>query len=399
MSNYEYDAIAAGHLCLDIIPAISGGEIGEIFRPGKLVNVGSAVISTGGPVSNTGIAMKKLGMNMSFIAKVGDDDFGKLAIERLRTAGNADGISISQGQNTSYTVVLASPSFDRIFLHCPGTNDTFASSDVNPDVLSKSRHFHFGYPPLMRNIYQNEGAELVEVFKKAKASGVTTSLDMSLPDPASESGKVNWRTVLAKLLPYVDVFLPSIEEALFMLEPERFIKMKEAVGGAELIDHLTADDYTAFAKTLLSMGAKMTSLKSGHRGFYFMTGDLDAIEGMGRARPGNAENWSNRELWCPAFHMPKVVAATGSGDSSIAGFLTAFLRGYDLERTLKLANCVGFQNLQAADALSGIKDWEETTAMVDFGNLAMNDLHINNANWRWDDAAKLMVGPNDAFND
>jgi len=76
----EYDVVVAGHLCLDIIPKIpktSVQTIGELLRPGKLVNVESAVVSTGGPVSNTGIGLKKLGMKVAFMARVSDDDFGR----------------------------------------------------------------------------------------------------------------------------------------------------------------------------------------------------------------------------------------------------------------------------------------------------------------------------------
>ena len=53
----QYDVMAAGHLCLDIIPRFTdtgAKEITDVMRPGKLVNVEAATVSTGGPVSNTG---------------------------------------------------------------------------------------------------------------------------------------------------------------------------------------------------------------------------------------------------------------------------------------------------------------------------------------------------------
>ena len=222
MTDIEYDVIAAGHLCLDVIPEIPDGEIGQIFRAGKLVNVGPVSISTGGPVSNTGIALKMLGMRVGFIAKVGDDDFGRLAVERLKRAGNADGIRVTAEESTSYTVALASPQFDRIFLHCPGANDDFSLADIDDSLLLKAKHFHLGYPPLMRRLYEQDGAELVNIFAHVKACGLTTSLDMSLPDPASVSGRVDWRSILERVLPYVDIFLPSIEEALYMVDRQKF---------------------------------------------------------------------------------------------------------------------------------------------------------------------------------
>ena len=62
MSRF-YDIMIAGHLCIDIIPSFGDMDstgIDEILRPDKLVNVGETKISTGGPVSNTGLNMKTL---------------------------------------------------------------------------------------------------------------------------------------------------------------------------------------------------------------------------------------------------------------------------------------------------------------------------------------------------
>jgi sugar/nucleoside kinase (ribokinase family) len=79
--NKEFDVMAAGHLCLDIIPRFPDTgvrSLSEIMRPGKLVRVEEAAISTGGPVSNTGVALKKLGQRVCFCARIGNDDFGRL---------------------------------------------------------------------------------------------------------------------------------------------------------------------------------------------------------------------------------------------------------------------------------------------------------------------------------
>ena len=65
--NDKYDVIIAGHLCLDIIPLFPDTgcrDIAGIMSSGKLVNVENAMMSTGGPVSNTGLNMKKLGLDV-----------------------------------------------------------------------------------------------------------------------------------------------------------------------------------------------------------------------------------------------------------------------------------------------------------------------------------------------
>lgn len=397
MSERLYDAMVAGHLCLDVIPRFpdSGAtDFSSIIRPGKLVEMEHATLATGGPVSNTGIGMRRQGLKVMFAARIGDDIFGRLTREFLEENGNADGIQVSNGSVSSYTIVLAPPRIDRVFLHNPGTNNEFSAADLKPELIAQCRHFHLGYPPLMRRMYEQNGAELVKVFKIAKEAGATTSLDMSLPDPSSPSGKINWRTLLSDLLPYVDIYLPSVEETLFMLERETFLSMKTAHGGKELIDFLAADDYTRLADTLLKMGAGMVSLKSGHRGFYFKTGSEKIFSRFGAAQPKNQKNWSNRELWCPAFAAPLLASATGSGDSSIAGFLSAYLKGLDLEECLKRANMVGWQNVQVLDAVSGIKNWDETSAMVK-QEKPMNDLNLNNTGWRFIEQFKLAAGPGD----
>ncbi len=108
----SYDVMIAGHLCLDIIPLFPDTglrKIEEIMRPGKLVNVQEAKLSTGGPVSNTGLNLKKLGSSVCFCACVGDDELGQMTTAILSQSGNADGIHTRKGQASSYTVVVAPP--------------------------------------------------------------------------------------------------------------------------------------------------------------------------------------------------------------------------------------------------------------------------------------------------
>jgi sugar/nucleoside kinase (ribokinase family) len=245
----------------------------------------------------------------------------------------------------------------------------------------------------MRALYSNGGAELVACFRKAKESGATTSLDMCLPDPKSESGRIDWRSILEKLLPYVDIFLPSIEESYFMMKPEEFWNRRDRVGGGEIINDITPAEYSALAKGFIEMGCRMTALKTAHRGFYFRTGSLSSFEKLGAAKPASPSIWAERELWAQAFLVPKIASATGSGDSSIAGFLAAFLRGYSLERCLVMANVAGHLNLLELDALSGLRPWEEVTALADSGKLTPIDPNIKTQGWNFDKSLGVYIGP------
>ncbi|MBN1436157.1 MAG: carbohydrate kinase family protein [Sedimentisphaerales bacterium] len=393
----KYDIMVAGHLCVDIIPRFTNTgakTIEQIMRPGKLINVAEAKISTGGPVSNTGVNMKTLGCNVCFCARVGDDVLGNLTIDMLEKNGNAQGIHKIHSVASSYTIVIAPPAIDRMFIHNPGANDTFCADDLDPNLIAQCRHFHFGYPPLMAKMFADEGSELRKIFQIAKQAGATTSCDMTLPDPDSESGKAPWRKILEKTLPFIDIFVPSVEETYYMLHPQKFLQMKAEHNNAELIDHFTPENYSQIADEILAMGCKMVTLKSGHRGFYIKTTSKDAFDSLGAAQPGDHDNWSNRELWAPAFKPANFGSATGSGDSSIAGFLTAYLRGLKLEQAVKYATCCGLQNVTVLDAVSGIKSWQETTKMLQ-ADMPMININIKQPDWYYSKDHKLWSGPKD----
>ncbi|MCD6385971.1 carbohydrate kinase family protein [Candidatus Sumerlaeota bacterium] len=391
------DVIVAGHICLDLIPTFPGTGVDyqELFSPGKLVKVSELVTSTGGPVSNTGLALKKLGIKVALMGKVGTDFIGDGIISRLREEGLDEGMRIVVGESSSYTIAIAPPGIDRMFLHNPGANDTFGFADVDFDLVEKARVFHLGYPPLMERMYSDDGREMMDIFWKAKELGTTTSLDVALPDPTSPAGKVDWRIILKNVLPWVDIYLPSLEETLYMLDRDAFFKKKEQAGKSDMLDFFTPDEVSALADELLQMGPPIVGLKAGHRGFYLRTSTKEHLEKIGVAKPGNFNTWVERELWSPSFHVEKFAGATGSGDSAIAGFLAAYLRGLSIETTLQYATAVGANNVTAPDALSGIKDWETTTQQIKDG-WAHNPLELDQfPGWRLDEDYGIWLGPGD----
>jgi len=390
--QYLYDVVVAGHLCLDIIPAMPDfgtRSISQILLPGKLINVGDVAISTGGPVSNTGIALKKLGLKVAFMATVGADDFGALILKRLRTHGEVAGIKQISDVSSSYTVAIVPPGIDRIFLHNPGTNDTFTSADINFELVKQAKVFHLGYPTLMKSLFETGGAKVIQIFQLARSTGVTTSLDMSLPDVNSPSAQADWPQILKQLLSQVDLFLPSIEEAYFLFDKAAYFQTKDRAGDADLIDFIDPGLYSKIAQHFLNMGTRIVVLKCAHRGIFIKTGASNDLQKLSAAVPLDLDNWANREIWCPAFEVPQIASATGAGDSAIAGFYAAFLRGHSIEKTVKFANCLGYQNLQALDAVSGIKSWPETLDLVEHQPLKLIELNLKDYGWQWDPQARL----------
>ena len=254
-----FDAVVAGHVCLDIIPRFRPAQattLADVMVPGKLLNVEEAAISTGGAVSNTGLALIRLGMKTLLMAKVGCDFFGTGIQAKFREWGADVGsaLTVVPGEITSYTVVLSPPGIDRIFLHNPGANDTFCARDINYELVAKARLFHLGYPPLMRALYMDDAKELIAIYRGVKEADVTTSMDMTLPDPSSESGRVCWRKVLMDVLPFVDIAPFSAEEAMFMLDRGRFDERKQQVGQGSPLEAYTADDFSGSAANCWTWG-------------------------------------------------------------------------------------------------------------------------------------------------
>ena len=379
--------VVAGHLCLDIFPDLSGvpeGQFPQLFKPGRMVVTGPMTFATGGAASNTGLALHRLGIPAQMVAKIGNDPLGLILREVLHHNGLEleTGIITTSDTPTAYTVIISPPGVDRIFLHFPGANDTFVANDIDYRLLEEAALFHFGYPPLLQKFYQHGGRELVDLFHRAKKTGVTTSLDLTLPDPAAPAGQVDWVAILGAALPYVDIFLPSVEELLFMLRRKTFDVLQEASGSESMLKLVTPELLHSLSAQMLEMGVKIAGLKLGERGFYLRTADEKALAAIGRGGPANPAAWANQTLWSPAF-VVDVAGTTGAGDSAIAGFLSGLLRGLDPRRALSMAAAVGACNVEAPDALSGLLAWEDTLARIAAG-WERHALTLTSAEWDCD---------------
>ncbi|MDO5114380.1 MAG: carbohydrate kinase family protein [Planctomycetia bacterium] len=365
--------VMAGHLCLDIIPDLSplksASEGGTLLEPGRLLRIGPAVMALGGAVANTGIAMAKLGIPTELMGKVGEDGIGKTILEILADLplphlDSTRGMLVQAGEVSSYTLVLNPPQVDRCFLHCSGANDTFSPEDLHLDKMEGAALLHFGYPTLMHAMY-TQPERLAERLAAIQEQGVRVSMDVTMPDPQGPEGSVDWRRWFSHVLPYVDIFLPSLEETLFMLRRSQFEEVMrrasraipspgEAVSPAAFMTFAQIDD---LAGELLELGVEIAGIKLGDQGLYLKTSDriLRCGEGFSETM---TEKWQGRKLLAPCFDVP-VAGTTGSGDCTIAGFLAGWLQSWSPEETLRFAVAVGACNVQAPDATSGIPSREE----------------------------------------
>ena len=131
-------------------------------------------------------------------------------------------------------------------------------------------------------------------------------------------GRGRWLEVLAPVLPYADICVPSYEEAR-MITGE--------------------SDPPAIARALMSAGVKTVGIKMGDKGCYVRSDD--------------------EEHFVPPFQVDPV-DATGAGDAWVAGFLTGVVKGRSLRETARLANAVGGLSVTAMGATNGVRSLPET---------------------------------------
>ena len=312
--------IVAGHVCLDLTPALDSPPS---IEPGRLIGVGPLAVSAGGCVSNTGLALAALGVPTQLVADVGSDELGRVLVGLLAaSAADTAGIARLDGRVTSYSVVVDFAGRDRTFWHHIGANAAFDGSGVVERIEKAARGvdgpasdgardsaggapepiLHLGYSTHLPALYAEGGAALIRLVEAARGAGAMVSLDMAEIAPASEARAVDWERLLARTLPAVDVMKASVDDLVAMM-PRR--------AGLGPID---------WADLLVNLGAAAALVTAGEDGLYLRTGSQARIANAARTMRTAPQEWSNRELRVPSL-ADHVLATTGAGDVAAAGFL------------------------------------------------------------------------------
>src|SRR2546429_1838150 len=167
-------------------------------------------VSPGGCVANTGGDLAALGATVDVVGDAGDDELGAALVQMLAARGTrTDQIRRLPGRSTSYSIVLQPPGRDRSIWHHVGANAAFDGSAVD---LSGAGLLHVGYPSLLPALTASGGAALEALLARARATGVTTSLDLAVLAPASPAAAVDRRALLGRVLPLGDILTPRLDD-------------------------------------------------------------------------------------------------------------------------------------------------------------------------------------------
>ena len=322
--------LVAGHVCLDLVP-----EVGAALdvRPGRLVEVGPMAVCPGGCVSNTGGDLAALGAPVRLVGEIGDDELGAILRRLLDVRPRVTASwSVRPATSTSYSIVLQPPGQDRAFWHHVGANAFFDGSGL---AFSDEALLHVGYPTILPALLVDTAAPLRDLLGRARRSGLTTSVDLSVVDAASPVGRLDWQRLLAAVLPLVDVLSPSVDDI--------------ASVGVPVAD-VTADGLSAAAARLVAAGVAVVMLTAGQEGLLLRTAGASRLADGGAVLAGLSPEWADREVWVPAAPAG-VAGTTGTGDAATAGLLYGLLSGAAPERTAVLAAAVAAARLTGRDEL------------------------------------------------
>jgi sugar/nucleoside kinase (ribokinase family) len=159
-------------------------------------------MTTGGSAGNTSLALTKMGMDVGFIGKVGEDEHGKFYIKELEEAGITPHFILDKNPSGT-AIVLITPDGERTFGTYLGVAAGLRKEELQQETFRQYTHFYIeGY--LVQNHELIEGA-----LAMAKSHGLTTALDL-----ASYNVVEAEREFLQKLIDkYVDIVFANETEA------------------------------------------------------------------------------------------------------------------------------------------------------------------------------------------
>lgn len=313
MNNHkQFDIVCAGIATWDTL--FTGVENDLMNIDGILAK--GYYASSGGDAVNAAISTSHLGLKTALCASLGKDSAADLVKQELRKAGvDCTYLHQSETVNTASPVILVDPAGERHIIRVPDNGNHFFTQEmVSDELLAQTRHLHFASANVMRSI---DGEPLGTLFARAHQAGVSTSLDASY----DRGGR--WMKNIETALHHCDIFIPSFQEA-------------SIYAGSENLDEICA----FFAKYPL----RVFGVKLGEKGV--LATDFKNTWKMG------------------TLYRKKPVDTTGAGDAFLAGFVSAWLKGYDIPSCAAVGSAQSYSVLDAVGANVSAGTWSDALEVL-----------------------------------
>lgn len=271
-------------------------------------------VTVAGTAAGTSVDMAKLGLEVTAMGAIGDDELGNFLVDTMNRYGIDTGSLVrKKGFQTSSTILPIRPNGERPALHVIGANGEFCTEDINYSAVKNADFLHMGGTSLLT---QFDGQPTVEFLKYAKENNTVTTFDLvaiNRPDLLD---------LIEPCLPYIDYFMPGLEEAEMMT---------------------SLKDRHQIIRFFLDKGAQCTVFKMGGAGSsvaWYENGDI-------------------KEIIVPVIES-EIIDSTGCGDSYCAGFITGLSKGWDLEKCAQFGTACGSLVISGLGSDAGIVDFDST---------------------------------------
>ncbi len=270
------------------------------------------IVGPGGKGSNQAISAARLGGNVNFITKIGDDQNAKMALKLYKEAGiNTDSIIQDPNQSTGVAgIMINEKTGDNAINIVPGAAGSISNEDIdnNIEFIKKSEIF------LTQLETPNEVTSYA--LNRAKETGSITIFN---PAPASDIKESDFKCI--------DYFTPNETEASFYLgkKVESKIEIEES------------------AKTFLQKGVKNIIITLGPKGLYFAN--------------------SEENFFIDVYSLKdKVIDTTGAGDAFNGAFAYALSNKFKIKDALEFSNKVAAISTTKAGAANAMPKLDEVEA-------------------------------------
>src|SRR5216683_3156961 len=175
----------------------------EPFDGVRLIN--AMQMAPAGTAAGTALVAAKLRVATQLAGAVGEDAAGRFIRGELIHAGvDVALLEMLPGLPTSATLIPIDAAGNRMIYHSPGAAALMSLSDALKTAAASASAVHYAGIGA-----RNLDGHAAELLAPAKARGALITCDLIAPGPNSAAE-------LRRLLPYVDVFMPSAVEARFV---------------------------------------------------------------------------------------------------------------------------------------------------------------------------------------
>ncbi|MCL7748255.1 sugar kinase [Halalkalibacter alkaliphilus] len=271
----------------------------------------------GGAESNVAIGLTRLGHEVGWISKVGNDELGKGLLSFIR----GEGIDVSQvkvdgrAPTGLYFKEVRNASNVKVEYYRKGSAASqLHVTDLDEQYIANAKYIHITgiTPALSESCYET----VMKMIQIAKDNGVKIVFDPNLRKKLWSEERA--REVLLEIASKSDIVMPGISEGEFMFG-ER--------------------DVESLGQTFLEHGASLVVMKVGEKGAYYFTKEQSEL--------------------VPGFPVDQVVDPVGAGDGFAAGVISGLLDQLPLYQAVERGNAVGAMAVQIPGDFEGLPSREE----------------------------------------